>query len=203
MKRKRKPKAVELSRESEPDEPARQEEPSPQTFKFRLRNGFVGMLRLPVKEIDRLWRKVQHPDDSYHFIVFDNESRRFALNIRHVVASQFDLVGEDGLEGELVDEDENLSDLYFSDSSEPLRLEVEPDVMTLAKFDKVQSADDDDCQVANFFFYLDSAHRGFDIAERLRISTGSTIWFRLDDLSFVSVPLRLFAEHQQGQQPED
>lgn len=180
----------------EANEPADQQQLSPQTFKFRLRNGFVATLRLPVKEIDRLWRKVQHPDDSYHFIIFDSESRRFALNIRHVVASQFDLIGEDGLEGELVEEDEDLSELYFADSPDPLRLEVEPDVMTLADFDKTQSDDDDDCQVANFFFYLDSAHKGFDVAERLRISAGSTIWFRLDDLSFVSVPLRLFADYQ-------
>jgi hypothetical protein len=73
-------------------------------FSFRLHNGFVGELQLPAKVIDRLWYKVQHPGDTHHFIVFDGEQRRFALNIRHVLASQFDPAKQGGLEGQPVRE---------------------------------------------------------------------------------------------------
>jgi len=48
--------------------------------------------------------KVQHPGDTHHFIVFDGEQRRFALNIRHVLASQFDPAKQGGLEGQPVRE---------------------------------------------------------------------------------------------------
>jgi hypothetical protein len=157
---------------------------------------------LPIKEFNRLWYRVQEPDEFHHFIVFDSEKRRFALNIRHVAASQFDWIGEDGLQGKAFNEDEDIGDFYFADSKKPLRLEVEPDAMTLEEFDEAGVDDNDLCQVANFFYYLDMAHEGFDDAQRLRISDGSIIWFRLHDLSFVSVPLWLFADHL-GSEEED
>jgi len=173
------------------NEPAGQEEPPPSTIKFRLRSGVVGELRLPAKVAGRLWRKVQRPDDSHHFIVFENERRRFALNVRHVVASQFDSAGNHGLGGSLIEEDEELSYFYLADSPPPLRLRIEPDAAP-----GEQPNGQDAPSIASFFHFLERTHRGLDIAECLRVSDGSTIWLRLDDVSFVSVPLRSFAEHQ-------
>ncbi|WP_300782142.1 hypothetical protein [Enhydrobacter sp.] len=178
-----------------PDPEPGPSEPPFQVFKFRFRSGFIGELVLPTKEYSRLWYRVQEPDGFDHFIVFDSEKRRFALNVRHLVASQFDWIGEDGLQGKAIREDEDVGEFYFSDSKKPLRLEVEPDEMTLEEFDDAAEDDNDLCQIANFFFWLDSAHEGSDYAERLRISDGSIIWFRLQDLSFVSVPLWWFSDH--------
>lgn len=181
-----------------PDQTPEADELPFHVFKFRLRSGFIGEQILPTKEYDRLWHRVQQPDDFHHFIVFDSEKRRYALNIRHLVASQFDWIGEDGLRGKLLyeEEHEDISDFYFADSKKPLRLEVEPDAMTLQEFDDGGIDDNDLCQVANFFYYLDMAHEGHDDVQRLRIDDGSIIWFRLHDLSFVSVPLWLFSDQQ-------
>jgi hypothetical protein len=190
MKGKREPGAAEPSEESA-NEPAKQEELPAQTFKFRLKNAIVGELRLPVKVVDRLWRKVQRPDDSHHFIVFADEHRRFALNIRHVVASQFDPAGNHGLGGNLLEEDEDLAYFYLADSPHPLRLRITPDAVH-----GNQPDGNDAPSIASFFDFLERTHRGLDIAEPLRVFDGSTIWLRLDDISFVSVPLRLFAGYQ-------
>jgi hypothetical protein len=118
-----------------------------------------------------------------------------ALNLRQLVASQFDIVAEDGLVAKDVDGGE-LVEIYFADSKKPLRLEVEEDAVTIEEFDDAEIGDDDNdlCQVANFFFYLESTHTGSDYAERLRISDGSILWLRLNDIAFASVPLRLLAK---------
>lgn len=70
-----------------------------QMFMFRLRNGFIGHVSVPDKEADRLWRAVQEPDGFHCVIVFDSFKRRIALNLRYVVASQFDSFGDSGLLG--------------------------------------------------------------------------------------------------------
>src|SRR5882672_7827902 len=64
-------------------------QPIGHVFKFRLRNGYVGEVVVPEKELDRLWDGVQEPDNFHQFIVFDSNDRRMTLNLRHVVASQF------------------------------------------------------------------------------------------------------------------
>src|SRR6185437_16351685 len=94
-----------------------------QVFKFRLRNGFTGQTIVRNDEIDRLWYRVQQPDDFHHVIVFDTDDRRMAINVRHLVASQFDLIGEDGLVAKDVDEGDFV-EIYFADSKKPLRLEI-------------------------------------------------------------------------------
>jgi hypothetical protein len=165
-----------------------------QVFKFRLRNGFTGQTIVRNEEIDRLWYRVQQPDDFHPVIVFDSDARRMAINVRHLVASQFDLIGEDGLVAKDVDEGEFV-EVYFADSKKPLRLDVEEDAVTLDEFDESGiDGDDDLCQLANFLFYLEAAHSGSDDASRLRISDGSILWFRLNDIAFFSVPLRLLAK---------
>ncbi|HTG19339.1 MAG TPA: hypothetical protein VK681_04800 [Reyranella sp.] len=85
-----------------------------QMFKFRLGNGFVGQVFVPEKEADRLWYAV--PDDFYYAVVFKSFKRRIALNLQHVVASQFDIVGESGLQGGAwIDEGETVN-IVFADS---------------------------------------------------------------------------------------
>jgi hypothetical protein len=164
-----------------------------QVFKFRLRNGFTGQTILRGDEVDRVWHAVQEPDSFHNFIVFDGDNRRMALNLRQLVASQFDIVGEDGLVAKDVDGG-GLVEIYFADSKKALRLDVEEDAVTIEEFDDAGADDDDLCQVANFFFGLEHSHDGSDYADRLRISDGSIIWFRLHDIAFASIPLTLFAK---------
>lgn len=164
-------------------------------FKFRLRNGFAGQTFLRNKEADRLWYAVQAPDEFHNFVVFDGDDRRMALNLRYLVASQFDLIAEDGLEAKDVDGGDFV-EVYFADSKKPLRLDVEEDAVTVDEFNESELKDDDNdlCQVANLFVGFEWNHEGVDYAERLRISDGSIIWFRLNEIAFASVPLRLFAK---------
>jgi hypothetical protein len=159
-------------------------------FKFRLRNGFVGQVSVSEKEADRLWSGVQAPDDFHHVIVFDSAKQRIALNLEHVVASQFDYFGESGLLGTWIDEGENVS-IYFADSATPLELDIEPDEMTPAEFDKARIDDNDLCQLGNLFFYFDTAHEGSEDVERLRDAEGSIVWLRINEISLATVPLAL------------
>jgi hypothetical protein len=69
---------------------------------------------------------------------------------------------------------------------------VEPDY----KFDQGGTPDEEACQVANFFTWLDSCHEDSDYAARLRTADGSKLWFRLNDIAFASAPLTLLAVHQ-------
>ena len=159
-------------------------------FKFRLRNGFVGQVSVSEKEADRLWSGVQAPGDFPHVIVFDSAKQRIALNLKHVVASQFDYFGESGLLGAWIDEGENVK-IYFADSAIPLELDIESDQTTLVEFDKARINDNDLCQLANLFFYFDSAHEGSEDVERLRDAEGSIVWLRINEISLASVPLTL------------
>ena len=112
-------------------------------FKFRLRNGFTGQTFLRNEEADRLWSAVQAPDDFHYFIVFDGDDRRMALNLRHLVASQFDLIAEHGLDAKDVDGGD-LMEVYFADSKKPLRLDIEEDAVTIEEFDESELKGNDD-----------------------------------------------------------
>ncbi|HZP98618.1 MAG TPA: hypothetical protein VFB13_03710 [Reyranella sp.] len=158
------------------------------SFKFRLRNGFVGVVEVPEAEADRLWYSVQQPDDFHNFVVFEGSGRYMALNLRHVVASQFDLIGEDGLQGTDLEPNATV-DIYFADSPTPLVLEVYEDTMTIEEFDVAGVDDNDLCQIANLFHYFEYSHDGFDVAERLRTEDGSIVWLRIHEISFASVPI--------------
>src|SRR6185312_8333082 len=132
---------------------------------------------------------VQLTDDS-QFVVFDSDERRMALNLRHVVASQFDLLGEDGIEAEWVYEGDEV-EIFFADSPQPMRLELEPDFMTAEEFDEGGQGSEEDCQIANFFTSLDIADEGSNYAARLTTADGAKLWFRLNDLAFESAPIHL------------
>jgi hypothetical protein len=165
-------------------------EPIGHPFKFRLRNGYVGAVVVPEEELDRLWYGVQEPDNFHQFIVFDSNDRRMALNLQHVVASQFYSLGEGGLQGTSTAGGDAV-EIIFADSPKPLMLEVEADEMTILEVDEGGVDDNDACQLANLFFYFDSSHNGSDYAERLRDADGSVIWLRLNDIAFASAPLAL------------
>ena len=119
-----------------------------QMFKFRLRNGFIGQASISEKEADRLWYCVQAPDDFHYIVVFDSFECRIALNLQQVVASQFDYIGESGLNGVWIDESKTV-DIYFADSPQPLALEVEADAMTVIQVDEDGVRDDELCQLDN------------------------------------------------------
>jgi hypothetical protein len=59
---------------------------------------------------------------------------------------------------------------------------------------KESPATDHGPHVTEFFSFLEMTYRGLDIAHHLRIADSSTLWLRLEDVSFISVPLRLFAK---------
>lgn len=109
------------------------------------------------------------------------------------MASQFDLIGEDGLEGQDVDGGDFV-EVYFADSKEPLRLDVEQDAMTVEEFDEAKINDDDLCQIANLFTWFEILDDGSDHSARLRTSDSSIIWLPLKDIAFFSVPLHLLAK---------
>jgi hypothetical protein len=163
-----------------------------QLFRFRLRNGFVGLVSVPDAQADVLWRGVQSPSEFHYVLVLDSFKRRIALNMRHVVASQFDrIVSEAGLpEGAWIDDGETV-DIIFADSPSPLSLDIEEDWMTVDGFDKGGVDDNDACQLGNLFHYFRMAHEGSDDVERLRDADGAIIWLRINEISLATVPLSL------------
>jgi hypothetical protein len=166
-----------------------------QLFRFRLRNGFVGQVSVPESEADRLWHAVQQPDEFHYVPVFDSFKRRIALNLRQVVAAQFDYVAsEAGLpEGVWVDDGETV-DIVFSASVPIVSLNVEQDAMSIEQFDKGGVDDNDLCQIDNLFYYFGMAHEGSDDVQRLRDADGAIIWLRINEIALATVPLPLLAE---------
>jgi hypothetical protein len=163
-----------------------------QIFRFRLRNGLIGIVSVPDAEADRLWHGVQFPDDFHYIVVFDSFERRIALNIRHVVASQFDrVVSEAGLpEGTWID-DGDAVDIVFADSAKPLSLDIEQDWMTGRELEESGIDDNDACQLANLFHYFSMAHEGSDNVQRLRDADGAIVWLRINEISLATAPLTL------------
>lgn len=178
--------------EARAERPGENDRPG-QMFKFRLRNGFIGQVSVSEKVADLLWSRVQAPDEFHYIIIFDSFTRRIALNLQQVVASQFDYIGESGLEGIWIDESE-MVDIYFADSPKPLILEIDADEMTTVEFDEGGERDNDLCQIDNMFFYLNMAHTGSDDVRRLRDADGANIWLRINDIALATVPLTLLAQ---------
>lgn len=166
-----------------------------QLFRFRLRNGFMGQVSVPESEADRLWHAVQQRDGFHYVSVFDSFKRRIALNLRQVVAAQFDHVAsEAGLpEGVWIDDGETV-DIVFSASVPIVSLDVEQDAMTIEKFDKGGVDDNDLCQIDNLFYYFGMAYDGSDDVQRLRDADGAIVWLRINEIALATVPLLLLAE---------
>lgn len=169
------------------------DEPTGQMFKFRLRNGFVGQVFVPSSEGSHLWYAVQEPDDFHHVVLFDSFKHRIALNLHHVVASQFDALGESGLSGPWIDDSQSV-DIYFADSHTPLALEIEPDEMSIAEYDEGGTDDDQLCQVDSMFFYFAMAHTGSDDMVHLRDIDDADFWLRINDIAVATAPLTLLVE---------
>jgi hypothetical protein len=150
---------------------------------------------VPESEADRLWHAVQQPDEFHYVPVFDGFKRRIALNLRQVVAAQFDYVAsEAGLpEGVWVDDGETV-DIVFSASVPVLSLAVEQDAMSIEQFDKGGVDDNDLCQIDNLFYYFGMAHQGSDDVQRLRDADGAIIWLRINEVALATAPLSLLAE---------
>jgi hypothetical protein len=167
-----------------------------QLFRFRLRNGFIGQAIVPEEESDRLWHAVQQPDDFHYILVLDSLKRRIALNLRQVVAAQFDhaVPSEGGLpEGVWIDDGETV-DIVFSASVSVVSFDVEQDAMSIEQFDKGGVDDNDLCQIDNLFYYFGMAHEGSDDVQRLRDADGAIIWLRINEVALATVPLPLLAE---------
>lgn len=174
----------------------------PTTFCFRLRNGFTGECVLPEKEATRLWYQVQQPDDFHYVAVFDSLKRRVALNLKEVVAAQFDRMNDGPLESVRIDDDENeTACVVFANSSTPLEIEIDPDLMTIEEFDEAGVDDNDLCQIANLFHYFEMMHEGLDYPQRLRDADGAIIWLRLIDIPLCTAPLSFFAKKKRRRKP--
>lgn len=164
-------------------------------FRFRLRNGFSGAVPILERDVARLWRSVQEPETFHPFAVFDSPTRHVGLNLRHMICSQFDGHLDAGLLADVVP-DTCTVDIVFSDSKEPLHIEVKPDEFALSDSDyreRGKVLDDDAAatlvQVAMLFSYCESAHVGSDYVERLLDASYSSIWIRLNDVALVSAPI--------------
>jgi hypothetical protein len=164
-------------------------------FRFRLRNGFTGAVRMLERDVARLWRSVQEPETFHPFAVFDSPTRHIGLNLRQMTCSQFEGHLGAGLLADAVP-DTGTVDIVFSDSKEPLHIEVEPDEFALSDGDyreRSKVLDDDAAatlvQVAILFSYCESTHVGSDYVERLQDASCSSIWIRLNDVALVSAPI--------------
>ena len=164
-------------------------------FRFRLRNGFTGAVPILERDAARLWRSVQEPETFHPFAVFNSPTRHIGLNLRHITCSQFDGHLGAGLLADAVP-DTGTVDIVFSDSKEPLHIEVKPDEFALSDSDyrkKCKVLDDDAAatlvQVAILFSYCESTHVASDYIERLQDASRSSIWIRLNDVALVSAPI--------------
>jgi hypothetical protein len=164
-------------------------------FRFRLRNGFTGAVPILERDVARLWRSVQEPETFHPFAVFDSPTRHIGLNLHHMTCSQFGGHLGAGLLADAVP-DTGTVDIVFSDSKEPLHIEVEPDEFALSDSDhreRCKVLDDDAAatlvQVAILFSYCESTHVGSDYVERLQDASCSSIWIRLNDVALVSAPI--------------
>jgi hypothetical protein len=164
-------------------------------FRFRLRNGFVGAVPVVDNDMARLWRKIQTPDDFHMFAVFETPHRIIALNMRHLVACQFDGHPAHGLRGEFLPVEDGI-DVMFSDSAQLLHIDLWPDEMTLHDVDHKEKAAGLDetetaemIQLASLLFYCESSHEGSDYMERVQDHFYSSIWLRLNDVAVISIPV--------------
>jgi len=164
-------------------------------FRFRLRNGFTGAVPVLERDVGRLRRSVRDSETFHPFTVFDSPTRHIGLNLRHVICSQFDGHLGAGLLAEAMP-DTGTVDIVFSDSKEPLHIEVTPDENSLSESNygkKCKVLDDDAAatlvQVAILFSYCESTHGGSDYVERLQDASCSSIWIRLNDVALVSAPI--------------
>ncbi|MBN9090498.1 MAG: hypothetical protein J0J01_26605 [Reyranella sp.] len=164
-------------------------------FRFRLRNGFTGAVPILERDVARLWRSVREPETFHSFAVFDSPTRRIGLNLRHMTCSQFDGHRGAGLLADAVP-DTGTVDIVFSDSKEPLHIEIEPDEFALldGHYKKRSKIMEDEAaatlvQIAMLFSYCESTHTGSDYVECLQDASCSSIWIRLNDVALVSAPI--------------
>jgi hypothetical protein len=162
-------------------------------FRFRLRNGFTGAVPMLERDIGRVSRLMQKTEPFHTFAVFDSPTRRIGLNLRHMSCSQFDGCPGVGLVADAMP-DTGTVDIVFSDSKEPVHIEVGPDELALSDrayrdrilHDRAAAAL---VQVAILFSYCESMRAGSDRLELLQDVTCSSIWIRLNAVALVSAPI--------------
>lgn len=94
------------------------------TFRYRLRGGAAGDLRISGRDHDRLWSLVQQ--SSHGFIVFSSCGRYYAINLNHLLFCQF-LFDPPYLPDVEESEIEYTIQFHLADGGEPICLSVDPD----------------------------------------------------------------------------
>jgi transcriptional regulator with XRE-family HTH domain len=174
-------------------------------IKFLLRSGFMGINEISGQERKRLWTVVQDGDDLHNFVIFDTHSERVALNLKHLVFSQF-LFDPISTKDDDTESTAQKLMVYTSVQRAPLEFGVDPDTEDLNDVDN-GLAEDENAQLQSF---IDSISMSTDENNVFSFmdEDGERAFFRAADVSMVTVPLsyiepKLFESEVEGYEEEN
>lgn len=158
-------------------------------LRCRFRSGAVVVMNVVEADMGRVWSAVQEEDRFHHFVVFDAQDRRIAVNLQHLVTTQFHGDVTEPLHGAYVSGD-GVLEVYYADDREPVCFKVPPDTLRIIDIDEgLAEPDERTIQLANLFHYCESSHPETDHSVVIVDLAKSLIWLRLNDVALVSVPL--------------
>lgn len=152
--------------------------------KLFLRGGHLHTHRVCSHNKTRLLEKVQTDTHSCKYVVYDTKTHRVALNLNHLIYAHFKFEPAYDLK---VDEelDVESSQVFFTDPSHILELDVEPD----AEWDDDEPPEWPDSQLGDLFYYAEMSVGEIDSVVMIKDIDGETAFLPLKEIAMVTVPL--------------
>lgn len=155
-------------------------------IKYLFRNGLTGSYTFSAQENRRLFSSIQRTNPDDRFVVFDTSTHRVAINLDHLVFSQFLFdPPDDSAENEEA-EDSTIISVYTTVGTEPLTFGVEPDCVNLGENPEAE----EEAQLQHFFFDLELFPEPNQLVS-FEDEDGERAFFRVDEVVMVTAPLWL------------
>jgi len=172
-------------------------DPAQWTLKVWLRDHNPRDFPISRAEKDRLWNSLQTCDPSQQFVVFDSGAQRVAIRLNHLLAWQF-LFDEGISTAAEYDEPVGLC-IWFSGRPQAVEFKIGCDS---ADLDEYENEDELPVQLQHLFFEADSFEPDMDAATGFMDVDGEDVFFRLRDVTMMTVPLWA-VEPELGQMPPE
>jgi DNA-binding XRE family transcriptional regulator len=156
-------------------------------LKVIMKGGHTAIHKIGSHDFKRLWRILQE-DERDGFAVYDTDTSRIALNLRHLKFSHF--LFEPNYAGSNEEELSDEIEIMLADYGDTIRLNVDPDSKDLNDEDS-DNSHWTEVQLQDLFFYADMTSKDLNHTVMIQDVDGETALINLNDASMISVPLRL------------
>lgn len=162
-------------------------DPREWSMKYLLRNGTTGAVTVSGQEYRRLHRAVQRTSPGERFVVFDTASHRMAINLDHLVFSQFLSEPQPDFYFDEAGEESSLVSVYTTATQTPLTFIANPDEVDMEEEDPNEG---EGVQLQGFFYDLEQWSDTIEVVSFVD-EDGERAFFRSADIMMVAVPLWL------------